>query len=380
MKKDTRWVGLDVHAETITGAVADTNGQVKSLGAVANRPEAIRSLMRRLGKPESIRACYEAGPTGFALYWQLTSMGIRCDVVAPTLIPKKAGDRVKTDRRDAENLARLHRSGQLTAVWVPDAQHEALRDLVRAREAGMTDRLRARHRLQKFLLRHGRRAPTGMAAWGPMHVAWVRSQHFEHGAQEAAFLDYMAEVDHARDRVERLEKAIDVAVLEAPAAMRAVIEGLQVLRGVAKVVAATIVSELGTLSRFQKARHLMGYSGLVPSEHSSGEKTKRGGITKTGNAHLRRVLMEAAWTYKSRPLVGKRLRKRQEHQDERLKEIAWDAQLRLNRTFRRMLGKGKPRQKVVTAVARELIGFVWAIGVQIERQFATPKHEMSAAA
>jgi len=371
MKKDTRWVGLDVHAETISAAVAEASGEVKSLGTVANRPEAIRSLMRRLGKPESLRACYEAGPTGFTLYWQLTSMGIRCDVVAPTLIPKKAGDRVKTDRRDAEKLARFHRSGELTAVWVPDAHHEAMRDLVRAREAAMTDRLRARHRLQKFLLRHGRRAPTGMAAWGSKHVGWLRSQHFEQGAQEAAFVDYMAEVDHARDRVERLETAIDVAVLELPAPMRAVIEGLQVLRGVAKVVAATIVSELGTLTRFQKARHLMGYSGLVPSEHSSGDRTKRGGITKTGNAHLRRVLMEAAWTYKSRPLVGKRLRKRQQGQNERLKEIAWDAQLRLNRTYRRMLAKGKPSQKVVTAVARELIGFVWAIGVQIERQFAS---------
>jgi transposase len=380
MKKDTRWVGLDVHAETVSAAVADVSGEVKSLGTVANRPEGIRSLMRRLGKPESLRACYEAGPTGFTLYWLLTSMGIRCDVVAPTLIPKRAGDRVKTDRRDAENLARLHRSGELTAVWIPDAQHEALRDLVRAREAAMTDRLRARHRLQKFLLRHGRRAPAGKAAWGPKHVEWVRSQHFEHGAQEAAFVDYLAEVDHARDRVERLEKAIDVAVLEAPAPMRAVIEGLQVLRGVAKVVAATIVSELGTLSRFQKARHLMGYSGLVPSEHSSGERTKRGGITKTGNAHLRRVLMEAAWTYKSRPLVGKRLRKRQQGQNETLKEIAWDAQLRLNRTYRRMLARGKPSQKVVTAVARELIGFVWAIGVQIERQFASNKTGTSTAA
>lgn len=380
MEKDTRWVGLDVHAETISAAVAEASGEARSMGTIANRPEAIRTLMKKMGTTESLRVCYEAGPTGFTLYWLLASMGIQCDVVAPTLIPKKAGDRVKTDRRDAEKLARLHRSGELTAVWVPDAQQEALRDLVRAREAAMTDRLRARHRLQKFLLRHGLRAPTGMAAWGVKHVAWLRSQHFEHGAQEAAFLDYIAEVDHAVERVQRLEKAIDTAALEAPAPLRAVIEGLQVLKGVAKVIAVTIVSELGTFSRFQKARHLMGYSGLVPSEHSSGEKTKRGGITKTGNAHLRRVLMEAAWSYKSRPLLGKRLRTRQKGQSEKLKEIAWDAQLRLHRTFRRMLGKGKPSQKVVTAVSRELIGFVWAIGVQVERQFTSAKHGTLAAA
>lgn len=370
MRKDTRWVGLDVHAETIAVAVAETSGEVRSLGTIGNRPEAIRALVKKLGRPESLRTCYEAGPTGFVLYWLLTSLGVKCDVVAPTLIPVKAGDRVKTDRRDAEKLARLHRSGELTAVWVPDAQHEALRDLVRAREAAKGDQLRARHRLQKFLLRHGRRAPTGVRAWTLKHLAWVKGQvHFEHGAQEATLLDYVAEVDHAADRIQRLERAIDAAVAEVPAKMRAVIEGLQALRGVAKLTAVTIVSELGELSRFQGARQLMGYSGLVPSEHSSGGRTRRGGITKTGNAHIRRVLTEASWSYRRRPSLGAPLRKRQEGQSEKVKEMAWKAQHRLHGTFRRLLGKGKQSQKVVTAVSRELVGFVWAIGVEIERQF-----------
>lgn len=370
MKKDTRWIGLDVHAETIAVAVAETSGDVRSLGVIANRPEAIRALVRKLGRPERLRACYEAGPTGYVVYWLLTSLGVRCDVVAPTLIPVKAGDRVKTDRRDAEKLARLHRSGELTAVWVPDAEHEALRDLVRAREAAKADQLRARHRLQKFLLRHGWRAPSGIRAWTLKHLAWIKGHvRFEHTAQEATLLDYLAEVDHAVERIERLEKAIDAALLEVPAKMRAVIEGLQTLRGVARLTAVTIVSELGELSRFQKARQLMGYSGLVPSEHSSGEKTRRGGITKTGNSHLRRVLTEAAWSYRVRPAIGAALRKRQLAQSERVKEMAWKAQHRLHDTFRRMLGKGKPAQKVVTAVSRELVGFVWAIGVEVERQF-----------
>ena len=371
MKKDTRWVGLDVHAETISVAVAEQSGEVLSLGKIPNRPEAVKALVKKLGRPEGLRACYEAGPTGYALYWLLTSLGVRCDVVAPTLIPVKAGDRVKTDRRDAEKLARLHRSGELTAVWVPDAQHEALRDLVRAREAAKSDQLRARHRLSKFLLRHGVRPPARMRAWTVTHLMWVKSQvHFEHPAQEATLMDYVGEVDHAAARIQRLEKAIEEAVTALPSGMQAAIEGLQALRGVAKLTAATIISEVGELSRFPKAPQLMGYTGLVPSEHSSGEKTRRGGITKTGNAHLRRVLMEAAWSYRSRPSLGVRLRRRQKDQSAAVTEIAWKAQHRLHRTYVRLTGKGKPSQKVITAVARELVGFVWAIGKEIEGQIA----------
>lgn len=368
MKKITRFVGLDVHADTIAVAVAEPDGEVRSLGIIPNRAEPVARLLRKLGPTKELRFCYEAGPTGYALYWQLTKLGAACEVVAPTLVPVKAGDRVKTDRRDATKLARAYRSGDLTAVWVPDAAHEALRDLVRAREAAKKDQLRARHRLGKFLLRQGLRAPKGVEAWGTKHWAWVKSLRFEHQAHEATVLDYMTEVEHARDRIERLEHAIDAAVEVAPAVMRAVVDALQALRGVAKISAVTIVAELGELSRFARPRQLMGYSGTVPSEHSSGAATRRGAITKTGNAHLRRVLVESAWAYRFRPNLGTRLRSRQRGLSEEVKAIAWKAQHRLSSKYRRLAGRGKPLQQVVTAVGRELLGFIWAIGVHVEAE------------
>jgi transposase len=366
--KTTRFVGLDVHAATITVAVAEPEGEVRSVGTIPNEPDAVRRLVKRLGPAEHLRACYEAGPCGYTLYWQLAQLGVACQVVAPTLVPVKAGDRVKTDRRDAERLARGLRSGDLTPVWVPDAAHEALRDLVRAREAAKKDQLRARHRLQKFLLRHGHRPPAGLKAWAERYRHWIAGVRFEQPAQEATRLDYLTEVDHARDRIVRLERALDEAVEAAPAPMRAVIEALQALRGIAKVAAATIVAEVGKLSRFARARHLMGYSGAVASEHSSGPRVRHGGITKTGNAHLRRIVVEAAWTYRHRPAVGGALRRRQAGQSEAVKAIAWKAQHRLHNRYRRLLGRGKSKQQVVTAVARELLGFIWAIGVAVERE------------
>ncbi len=368
MNKGIRFVGLDVHADTIAVAVAEPDGDVRSLGTVPNAPEAVRTLVKKLGPAPRLRVCYEAGPTGYGLYWQLTQLGVSCVVVAPTLVPVRAGDRVKTDRRDAVKLARLFRSGELTAVWVPDAAHEALRDLVRAREAAKRDQLRARHRLAKFLLRHGQRPPVGVKAWTARYLDWVRRLEFAQPAQEATRLDYLTEVDHARDRLARLERAIDAALAEAPPTMRAVIAALQSLRGVAQVTAATIVAEVGQLSRFARPRQLMGYSGAVPREHSSGGAIRRGGITKTGNAHLRRVLGEAAWAYRHRPAVGPALRRRQVDQSEVVKAIAWRAQHRLHQRYRRLAARGKLRQQVVTAVARELLGFIWAIGVHVEQQ------------
>ena len=223
MEKDSRFVGLDVHAETIAVAVAEPGGEVHALGAIPNTPEAVRRLAKKLGPPETLRVCYEAGPTGYVLYRQLTALGVPCAVIAPTLVPVKAGDRVKTDRRDAEKLARSHRSGDLTPVWVPDADHEALRDLVRAREAAKKDQLRARHRLGKFLLRQGRRAPTGIKAWGVKHRAWLQTIRFAHPAQDVTLLDYRTEIDHAAERIGRLERAIAAAVDVAPVPVRAVI-------------------------------------------------------------------------------------------------------------------------------------------------------------
>jgi transposase len=366
-----RFVGLDVHAETISVAVAEKDGEVRSLGTIPNREQSIRKLVTKLSGSGIWRACYEAGPTGYALYWQLTKLGVECSVIAPTLVPVKAGDRVKTDRRDAERLAKSFRAGDLTPVWVPDAAHEALRDLVRAREAAKRDQLRARHRLGKFLLRQGRRPTERMTAWTQRHLDWIRREvKFEQFAQRATLEDYLEEVDHLGQRIARLEKAIDEAIEGAPATMKAVVSALQALRGVAKMTAITIVAEVGQLSRFPKARQLMGYSGAVASEHSSGERTSRGGITKTGNAHLRRVLVEAAWSQRFAPSLTRRLRERQEGLSAEVVEIAAKARHRLSARYRRLLARGKSKQQVVTAIARELLGFVWAIGVEVERKAA----------
>jgi transposase len=341
MEKDIRHVGFDVDSARIAVAVAEPGGEVRSMGAIPYRAEAIRGLVKKLGPASQLRVCYEAGPHGYGLYWQLTKLGVHCDVIAPTLVPVKSGDRVKTNRRDAEKLARCYRSGDLTPVWVPDAAHEALRDLVRAREAAKKDQLRARHRLGKFLLRRGLRAAEGVKNWTAKHLLWVKTLSFEQPAQEATFLDYLHEVEHEVERVSRLERAIDQAVEAAPTELRALIAGLQALRGIKLVSAATIVAEVGPPSRFSHPKQLMGYSGMVSSEDSTGDSVRRGAITKTGNAHLRRVVGEAAWAYQYRPAMSPALKK---------------------------------RQKVVTAIGREMLGFVWAIGVQVEaEQRATKK-------
>jgi transposase len=331
---NVRFVGLDVHAETIAVAVAEVNGEVRSLGIIPNRPESVRRLIGKLGRPASLRVCYEAGPTGYVLYWQLSELGVACEVVAPTLVPVKAGDRVKTARRD---------------------------------------QLRARHRLSKFLLRHGRRPPEAVGAWTLKHLEWIRSKvRFEESAQAATLLDYLHEVEHMTARITRLEQAIDTTLPALPATMRAVIDGLQSLRGVAKVSAVTLIAELGQLSRFAHPRQLMGYAGIVSREHSSGERIRRGAISKTGNAHLRRIVVEAAWSYRHRPAVGAILAARQKNAPAAVTAVAWKAQHRLHARYVRLMGRGKSKQQTVTAVGRELLGFIWAIGVEIEQRSATP--------
>jgi transposase len=371
--KNVRFVGLDVHAETIAVAVAEASGEVRSLGVIPNRAESIGRLVRKLGKPEQLRVCYEAGPTGYVLYWQLSELEVKCEVVAPTLVPVKTGDRVKTDRRDAEKLARSYRAGDLTPVWVPDAAHEALRDLVRARWAAKRDQLRARHRLSKFLLRQGQRAPEGTTVWTDKYLKWVKTQvSFAYHAQELTLSDYLHEVEHAAARIARLEGAIDASIETLPVKMRTLIEALQSLRGIAQISAVSIVAEVGELSRFAHPRQLMGYSGVVCREHSSGSRIHRGPISKTGNAHLRRIVVEAAWAYRHRPSIGKTLAARQQRSSAEVVELAWKAQERLHRRYARLMVRGKNKQQTVTAVGRELLGFIWAIGVHVEQKLQAP--------
>jgi transposase len=367
MSKVTRFVGLDVHAETIAVAIAEGRDQVRSVGTIANRPEAVRRLLGKLGNPATLRVCYEAGPTGYVLYWQLTQLGIHCDVIAPSLVPTKAGERIKTDRRDAEKLARSYRSGDLTSVWVPDARHEALRDLVRAREAGKEDQLRAKHRLGKYLLRYGQRPADGCRAWTAAWWQWVRALQLPHAEQNTTLLDYTLEVDHQTQRIERIDGAIDRAITEAPHQLRAIVDALQALRGVAKVTAITLATEFGCFSRFQKARQVMSYTGMVPSEHSSGARNRCGAITKTGNSHLRRVLVEAAWHYRHRPRLCQRQKELQRALSPTVAATAWRAQERLHRRYWALANKSKPAGKIVTALARELVAFVWSIGVETEQ-------------
>ena len=370
MEKNTRCVGLDVHRDTIVAAVAEGDRAAHTVGTIPNEPEAVRQLVRRLGPAQRLRVCYEAGPCGYGLHRQLTALGVACMVVAPTLIPVRPGDRVKTDRRDAEKLARLLRSGDLTAVWVPDEAHEAVRDLVRAREAAQEDLRRARQRLGKLLLRQGLRVPQGTTAWGEKHLRWVHQLTLPQMAQDVVRQDHLAEVEQQAARVARLEHALAAAVQQATPRVREVIAGLQALRGIGLLTATTLAAELGDVTRFPHPRQLMAYAGVVPREHSSGGREQRGAITKTGNAHVRRVLIEAAWHYRHRPALTAALRKRRLGQPATVCAIADTAHRRLHGRYTRLLARGKSKQKTVVAVGRELLGFVWAIAREIT---ATPR-------
>jgi len=342
-------------------AVADRGREApRSLGVIRNDLDELRKVLRRLGSPASLEVCYEAGPCGYVVYRFLQRLKIECTIVAPSLIPRKPGDRIKTDRRDALALARLLRSGELTATWVPDPQHEALRDLVRAREDAVEDHLRARHRLGKFLLRLGIAPPAGVRAWTVRHRQWLDNLRWQDRAQELVFSEYRHNIEEIKQRVLRLEKELGALAQNSPHAPTIV--ALQAMRGVKLVTAASIVSEIGDIGRFQTPRQLMAYAGLVPSEHSSGNRVNRGNITKNGNAHLRRVIVEAAWHTRHRPLVTPLLRQRQRGVLPQVCTIAWNAQQRLYKRYCHLTARGKSRPQAVVAIAREFLGFIWAIG------------------
>lgn len=370
MKPITNYVGLDVHKSTISVAVAEgeRDGEVRHHGVVENRAEVLIKLAERLGRRGArLRFCYEAGPCGYGLYRLLTRLGHDCMVVAPSLIPKKPGDRVKTNRRDAAMLARLHRAGELTAVWVPDAAHEAMRDLVRARATAARILTKARQHLTGFLLRHGK-IYAGPRAWTVAHRRWLTTVRFDHPAQQIVLQDYIHSIEDAEKRITRLVEQIELLLQHW--SMAPLVKAIQAMRGVAFINAVTIVAEIGDFARFANPRQLMAYVGLVPSEHSTGSNVRREGITKAGNSQARRALIEGAWTYRMQARVSRKLHDRIDELPQGIRDIAWKAQVRLCARYRRLVAKGKTKVVVITAIAREMIGFIWAIARQVQLQSA----------
>jgi transposase len=353
------FVGLDVHKETITIAVAETGRQTaRVVATVAHELNALSKVLSKLGPQPDVHCCYEAGPTGYGLARQLRAAGWGCDVIAPSLIPKRSGQRIKTDRRDAARLAESHRSGELVAVSIPDEATEAIRDLERARDDAKKAERVARHQLSKFLLRQGRRYP-GKTAWNDAHRAWIAKQAFAEPAQQYVLADGLAAVEAASLRVAQLTERL--RQLAQDWRLAPLVKALQALRGVEFVTAVTFAAEVGDFRRFATAGDFMGYVGLIPSEQTSGPQRRRGPITKTGNAHVRRLLVESAWHYRRKPRLSKALRERSVGISPQVCAIAWKAQSRLHNRLCRLLGRGKNPGEAVTAVARELAGFVWAI-------------------
>lgn len=344
-------------------AEAGRSGEVRFLGEIDNTGAATARLVRKLGaKYGRLTFCYEAGPTGYELYRQIKSLGHACIVVAPSLIPKKPGDRVKTNRRDALSLVKLLRAGEVTAVWVPDPRHEAMRDLTRARGAAVEDLRSKRQQVTSFLLRQGLHYP-GKRTWTKAHMSWLASQKLDHPEQRIAFEEMLLAVRQAGERIERLEQAIRTAVPEW--SLAEVVTALMAMRGIDLVAATTFLAEIGDLSRFQTPRELMAYLGLVPSEDSTGNTIKRGPITKAGNRRARSILVECSWSYQHPPRVGKKKQDKVAAAPRAVREIAWKAQCRLCARYRALIRKGKLKNVAVTAVARELAAFIWAVNREI---------------
>jgi transposase len=356
------FVGIDTSKLRHAVAIADggRTGEVRFLGEIENTGAATAKLVRKLAaKYERLTFCYEAGPTGYGLHRQIKGLGHECVVVAPSLIPKRPGDKVKTNRRDAVGLARLLRANELTAVWVPDGRHEAMRDLTRARETAMLDLRSKRQQVSALLLRQGRSYPESKKTWSKAHMSWLASQKFDYPEQRLVFEEMMLAVRQALERLERMEQAIRAAVPDW--SLAEVVTGLMAMRGLDLISAATLLAEIGDLSRFQTPQQLMAYLGLVPSEESTGDTIRRGPITKAGNRRARRMLVECSWSYQHPPRVGSVKQHKVDAAPPAVREIAWKAQCRLYRRYRALIRKGKLKTVAITAIARELAGFIWAV-------------------
>lgn len=364
MEQDSTIIGLDVHKDSITAAILPpTAERVMETVKIPNTPRALEALVQRLTVRGPLAFVYEAGPCGYEVHRQLTALNQSCAVVAPALTPRRPGDRVKTDRRDAEKLARLHRAGELTTIRVPSRAEEAARDLVRAREDAVIDRLAARHRLTKFLLRQGRVYRETRHAWGVLHGLWLKRQRFEPAALQQTFEAYVRSLAETDARLADLDQALAELAHQDP--YRTPVAALRCLKGIDTLSALTLVVETQDFRRFPTAAAFMSFTGLVPSEASSGERVRRGSITKVGNAHLRRVLVEAAWCNRHGQVVSRELALRRRDAAPAVLAIARKAQVRLHRRYWRLVSRGKRQTVAVTAVARELAGFIWAMGQQV---------------
>ena len=363
MKQYPKYVGLDVHKDLNEVAVAEgrnTKAEVRLYGSISNDLHALEKLTRKLGgNGVVLHFVYEAGPCGFGIYRRLKQLAIDCVVVAPSLIPKKSGDRVKTNRRDAIGLARLHRAGELTGVYIPDERDEAIRDLIRSRSDAVRDQRANRYRLKAFLLRHGYKYQ-GKSSWTEAHLRYLRELVLAHAAHKVVLEEYLVAITQSTERIQRLEDHIATQVQQWR--MLPVVEALMGLRGVQLLTAAALIAELGDLSRFSHPRQLMDYLGLVPSEYSTGDHRRQGAITKAGNGHARWFVVESAQHYRLPPKVSKELAPRLEKLPQRLKEISWKAQVRLHKRYWALVRRGKLTQKIQVAIARELVGFIWAMG------------------